>query len=202
MDRDQALFRLYGKYAPEGTILFKKGEPGEEMFLIQSGSIRVTEVRAGGREAKLPTTGDVLGEEAFFNRTLRTLRAEVVRDARLIQVNERNLEAVVRHGPEATLGMIEKLFELAAGARRDLDAWTMNYALRRAEPYLRQIAAGGIRSPDLAEQAGIDEADAQRLLNELERRGGLARAGETFNITDPGLFARAAQDLAAAGSTT
>ena len=34
---DQALFERFGRGATAGTVLFREGEPGQEMFVIQSG---------------------------------------------------------------------------------------------------------------------------------------------------------------------
>lgn len=200
MDHDQALFRLFGKYCPEGTIIANEGTPGDEMLLIRSGAVRVGGARQHERSGATLVAGEVLGEEAFFARAPRVLRAEAAQDTRLLQVNDRNLEAVVRHGPEEAFGMLQKLFALAAAARRDLDAWILTAVLRRAEPSLLAFGAAGFTGDELAEQTGLEAADAVRLLLALERTGGVVRTGPTFRIPDPERFARAAHALFAAGS--
>jgi CRP-like cAMP-binding protein len=111
VDRDQVLFRLFGKYCAEGTILSTEGAPGEEVYVIQSGAVRL----GAGRTPEATTVlgpGELLGEEAFFGRAPRAARAEAVQDTRLIQVNDRTLDAVVRHSPRTARRIIERLLIL------------------------------------------------------------------------------------------
>ena len=121
MDREPVLFRLFGKYCPEGTILYTEGSPGRELYVIQSGAVRLGAARPGGRPAALLGPGDLLGEESFFVQAARSNRAEVVQNARLIQVDDRTLGAVVRHGPQTARLIFEQLLTLAQSARSELD---------------------------------------------------------------------------------
>jgi CRP-like cAMP-binding protein len=121
VDREQVLFRLFGKYCPEGTILYTEGSPGQEMFVIQSGAVRLGSARPGGRPAALLGPGDLLGEGSFSGQAARSDRAEVVRDARLIQVNDRTLGAVVRHGPQTAHMIFRQFLTLAQNARSERD---------------------------------------------------------------------------------
>jgi len=121
VDREQVLFRLFGKYCPEGTILYTEGSPGQELYFIQSGAVRLGAARPEGRPAALLGPGDLLGEGSFFGRAARSDRAEVVRDARLIQVNDRNLSAVVRHNPRTAQLIFEQLLTLTKSASGELD---------------------------------------------------------------------------------
>ena len=121
MDREQVLFRLFGKFSPRGTILCTEGSPGQELYFIQSGAVRLGVARPEDEQAGLLGPGDLLGEGSFFVPTPRSTRAEVVQDARLIQVNDRTLGAVVRHGPRTALQIFEKLLALTRTARRELD---------------------------------------------------------------------------------
>jgi len=121
VDREQVLFRLFGKYCPEGTILYTEGSPGQELYVVQSGAVRLGAARPEGRSSSLLGPGDILGEGSFFGPAARPDRAEVVRDARLIQVNDRNLGAVVRHSPQTAHMIFERLLALTRNARNDLE---------------------------------------------------------------------------------
>ena len=199
MDREQVLFRLFGKYCPEGTILFTEGSPGQELYFIQSGAVRVGAVRpATGRPGCLGP-GDLLGEGSFFARAPRSTRAEVVQDTRLIQVSDRTLDAVVRHGPQTAQMIFEKLLALTGSARSELSLWTILRLLGRIAPNLTAAAAGDIFPADLAERSGMPEADVVLVLEEFRRRGCLSREGQRYRAADDALLRREIDRFATAG---
>lgn len=200
MDPEQVLFRLFGKYCPEGTILYTEGSPGEELYVIQSGAVRVGASRAAGGPPVQLGPGDLLGEEAFFGRTARAARAEVVKDARLIQVNDHTLEAVVRHGPHTAQRIAERLIALASGARGELASWTAGQVLRRIAPHLLAASGGAVEPADIAELSGLVEADVTLALDELQRRGCLVRAGSAYRVRDAPSLQREIDGLISAGA--
>jgi CRP-like cAMP-binding protein len=199
VDREQVLFRLFGKYCPEGTILATAGAPGDEVSFVQSGAVRLGEAHGPGSGAALLGPGDLLGAEAFFRRAPRTARAEAVRDTRLIQVNDRSLDAVVRHGPQTARQIAERLLAEADRARRELTDWTAAHILGRVASQLTAAADGSINAADLAERSGTVEADVGLVLEELARRGGLAREGAAYRAPDPGMLERTIDELLSRG---
>jgi len=199
VDREQVLFRLFGKYCPEGTILYTEGSPGQELYVIQTGAVRLGATRPGGGRSGLLGPGDLLGEGAFFVPTPRTNRAEVVQDARLLQVNDRTLDAVVRHGPETAYLIFEQLLALGRSARGELTLWTVEQLLRRIGSRLSEAAAG-IDPADIAEHAGLAESDVLLVLEELRRLGCLIREGERYRAPDTALLQREIARITAAGT--
>ena len=199
MDREQVLFRLFGKYCPEGTILSTEGSPGQELYFIQSGAVRLGAARPEGGSAALLGPGDLLGEGSFFGQAARSDRAEVVRDARLIQVNDRTIGAVVRHGPRTAHMIFEQLLTLTRSARSELDLRTIERLLRRVAPNLTEAARGGIVPADLAERSGLAESDVLLVLEELRKRGGLVREGPNYCAPDAALLQREIDGFTPAG---
>jgi CRP-like cAMP-binding protein len=200
VDREQVLFRLFGKYCPGGTILATEGSPGQELYVIQSGAVRLGAARPEGGGAGLLGPGDLFGEGSFFTPAPRSTRAEVVQDARLILVNDRTLEAVVRHGPQTAHMIFDKLLALTTSAGSELALWTVGQLLRRIAPNLTEAAAGGgIVAADLAEAAGLVEADVLLVLEELRRRGCLIREGSRYRAPDAAALRREIEGIATGG---
>jgi len=199
VDREQVLFRLFGKYCPEGTILATEGSPGQELSVIQSGSVRLGAVRPDGGRPELLGPGDLLGGGALFIRSLRSARAEVVQDVRLIQVNDRTLDAVVRHGPQTALRIFEQFLAFTRGVGDELALWTIEQLLQRIGPNLSETAGRDIVPADLAERSGLVESDVMLVLEELRQRGCLIREGPGYRAPDPGLLQRTIDGLSCAG---
>lgn len=194
MDREQVLFRLFGKFCPAGTILYTEGAPGEELYLVQSGAVRVGSAAGGTDEERGP--GRILGEEAFFGRTPRAGRAEVVRDSRLLLVSDRTLDAVARQGPEVARTVAEGLLELAGDAAQRLDAWMLGRLALRAEPHLH--AAVPLSADDLAELTGLAARDARTVLEALAERGGVVRESGGYRAAEAAALEQAVLALSAA----
>ncbi len=190
MDREQVLFRLFGKYCPEGTILYTEGSPGQELYVIQSGAVRLGAARPDDPQAGLLGPGDLLGEGAFFVRAPRPTRAEVVQDARLIQVNDSTLEAVVRHGPQTARALFQQLLELDRRAGEELTAWTIGQLLHRIAPNLTAAGGGAMLPADLAEHSGLSVSEVVLVLEELREHGCLLREGSRYRAADPVLLQR------------
>ena len=202
MEREQVLFRLFGKYCPEGTILYTEGSPGEEVYVIQSGAVRLGAARPEGGPSVLLGPGDLLGEESFFGPAARSERAEVVRDARLIQVNDRTIGTVARHGPRTAQGIFERLLTLARRARSELDLRNVERLLHRVAPNLTEAARGGIVPADLAERSGLAESDVLLVLEELLTRGCLVREGPNYHAPDAAVLQREIDGFTTAGERT
>ena len=188
MEREQVLFRLFGKFCPEGTILYTEGSPGQEAFVIQSGAVRLG--------AALLGPGDLLGEESFFVKAPRASRAEVVQDTRLIQVNDATLDAVVRHGPQTARGLFDQLLALTRRARNEATLWTVEQLLNRLAPALMEAAGAGVLPADLAEGSDVPAADVLLVLEELRLRGCLVCEGARYRAPDIAALQREIDRLA------
>lgn len=197
MDREQVLFRLFGKFFPEGTILYTEGSPGDEIFIVQSGAVRLGPARTGAPGGEVAGPGKILGEEAFFTHAQRRQSAVVSEESRLLQLNNKSLEALVRHSPETALLLVERFIGMAGPALQALESLSVGHLARRAEQFLLAAATRPVGAQDLAEQTGFGEAEARRLLAELERLGVLERVGESFRTPDRDLLQRTLHALAA-----
>jgi len=63
-DLKLVISRASVRAAPKGAFLFQQGEPAGEIFLLESGRVRLSEITAGGREllVRFVQPGEVLGD--------------------------------------------------------------------------------------------------------------------------------------------
>jgi CRP-like cAMP-binding protein len=106
---DQDLNRLAGfcemREMAEGTTVFIENMPGESLFLIKKGTIRISRMFAEGDEMTLIVLGpeDIFGEMAVIDGLPRAATARVAEDAELISLNKSSLEKLC--DDDATLGL-------------------------------------------------------------------------------------------------
>ena len=180
-----SLFIRFGRDFKAGDVLFREGETGEEMYVIQSGLVQVLK-RIGADERALATLGrgEFLGEMAILNGKPRTATAVVLEDARCLVLDGRTLESMITKNPEIAMRLIKKL------ARRLDNADEMIQILMNPDPKARVMLGlkryaetvgepipedkgGGIRvntsAVDLAREVGTDEDHVIDVLSRLTR---------------------------------
>jgi len=186
-----SLFPRFGREYRAGDVLFREGEKGELMFVVQTGLVRISK-QLQGMDRTLATfgRGEFLGEMAILNEKPRTATATVVEDARLLVIDAKTLETMISNSHEIALRLIKKLALRLDAADEfvqillnpDPEARAM-LALRRHAESL--IAAGEgtelgvmlhVTPGQLAAEVGTAEAQVHDVLRRLSR---LEIAGES-----------------------
>jgi CRP-like cAMP-binding protein len=112
---DDALNRLasysHTKTVGAGTTIFEKGDPGTSLFAVLSGTVRISNQSADGKDAVLNmiTTGGICGEIALLDGQPRTADACAVTDCELMFIDRRDFVPLVTQNPEIALKLIEIL---------------------------------------------------------------------------------------------
>jgi len=175
------LFPRFGREFRAGEVLFREGEHGEEMFVIQSGVVRITK-HVGGEERPLATLGrgEFIGEMAILNEKPRTATATVVEDARLLVIGGRTLELMISNNAEIALRLIKKLARRLDSADElvqillnpDPEARVMLGLKRHAEAFGEETPTGirvHLSARDLAQEVGTDVKQVDDVLCRLTR---------------------------------
>lgn len=190
-ERERALFKMFGRYCPRGTILFNEHDPGEEMYVVQSGSVRISS--ASGEEAVL-SAGDILGGESLAEGAPRRVRAEAAEDSRLLVVDSRNIESIVRNGPLLTAAVMGRLMEQIDDSWRKMRSWKSGYMLGKIEALFRDAEGGGDWSvTEVSGRTRIDDVDVSRILAWLVEEGALVKEGDSYRLLDAALFGKLAE---------
>jgi len=99
MEDEEKNFGYEKKLIP-GDVIFKEGEPGNEMYLIKSGSVKITK-RIGGKEKVLAVLkeGDFFGEMSVLDGSFRSASAAAEEETKLIIVDRDAFLAQARENP-------------------------------------------------------------------------------------------------------
>lgn len=89
MSTQSGIFEKYGRVFLEGQRIFSEGEIGAEMFIIQSGKVRISK-QSGNVETTLVVLddGDFFGEMAVIDKGPRSATATAVSETRCIVLDE------------------------------------------------------------------------------------------------------------------
>jgi len=103
--------RLSDKIVPQNTRLFKQGDKGDAMYLIESGRVRISIRDDDDQEVTLAelAQGDFFGEMAIIDGRQRSADAKVIEDARFAILSRESFLSFVRSNPDVALEMLSAL---------------------------------------------------------------------------------------------
>src|ERR1700733_13556122 len=95
------LFPRFGRVFRAGGVLFREGEKGDVMFVVQTGVVRISKL-IQGQDRTIATfgRGEFIGEMAILNEKPRTATATIVEDAELLRIDAKTLETMIANSSE------------------------------------------------------------------------------------------------------
>jgi uncharacterized membrane protein len=103
---------------PEGHTLFQAGDPGDSLFIVQSGEIELFIKDTAGQKIVLTTSeaGDMFGELAMLDTGPRTATAVALTESVVLVLDRGDLVLLFQRQPEAALHMLAALSGLTRKA--------------------------------------------------------------------------------------
>ncbi|SIQ38369.1 Cyclic nucleotide-binding domain-containing protein [Alkalispirochaeta americana] len=120
---DNPLFERYGKTVEDGAVLFRENEPGETMYIIQSGEVRIMRT-INGKEHVLACLGkgDFFGEMAIVSQTPRTATAIAVGTTELLSFDRPGFEAMIGKNTKIAMRVIDTLCRRLQNANQQMQS--------------------------------------------------------------------------------
>lgn len=89
--------------AEPGHVLFREGEPGDEMYVVLHGDIEVLKKSKGGKDSCVAVLGprDWFGDMSIVDVQPRSATVRALSPARLLRVGASDLEALYRYDVKA-----------------------------------------------------------------------------------------------------
>jgi len=196
------LFEKYGQVLEAGKILFKEGDIGNTMYIIQKGKIKITK-RIGDVDKILIVLqkGDFFGEMAIITQVPRTATATAVDDCELLCFNRKGFISMISKNSNIAMNIIEKLclrLEKADNQIRDLTKRDTKSLVISVLNDLRKAARSSGTSLEttkmnyfdavrqIAGQIGATQKEVEDELERLSSTGLLKIEGNNLEITNVG----------------
>ncbi len=206
-DTDGQVRSAHQRALVPGEVVFDEGEPGDELFVVQSGEIELTRRGFGGpRRIARFRAGDFFGEISALEGTRRSARAVAVGPACVLRLDRATLEAMCVSEPEIALRLIRGLAQRLLDAEHRLAQVDADEVLR---PLVRALlgaaqpdARHGSRIPltlrEIAQAAGLTLLEAHRALQQLFEQGVLQLLDDCLVAADLGRLFQPAEAGSAA----
>lgn len=104
------LFEKYKVNVSKGQLIFLEGDLGNEMFIIQTGKVRIFKNIDGfDQTLTILEKGDFFGEMSVLEGLPRSASAEAEEDCELIKINSANFVAMIKSNVEIAIRIMRKL---------------------------------------------------------------------------------------------
>jgi CRP-like cAMP-binding protein len=177
---DDELFQRFGEEFPRGTVLFREGDPGKEMYVVQAGRVTISK-RVGDVEKPLTTLGpgEFLGEMSILNNRPRSATATCADECKLLVIDAKTFEAMIRGNAEIAIRLIKKLADRLQETNEQIATLLFHDASSRVVHFLATAAERAASGPaghhveltpaELADWLGLKPDQVDAVLQKLIR---------------------------------
>lgn len=196
------LFARFGRTFDPGAVLFREDEPGDTMFVIQQGQVRITKTgREGPKTLAVLGPGEFFGEMAILNSKPRTATAEALTPLRVLEIDAKMFSQMIVSNTEIAVRLITKLARRLDSANelievlmhRDPKARVILGLSRQAEMVGEQQEDGSVLVPiqraELAAEIGLTEEETDEVVKRLSRLKIVAATEHGYVVSDVGRLA-------------
>ncbi|MBF0561156.1 MAG: cyclic nucleotide-binding domain-containing protein [Alphaproteobacteria bacterium] len=174
------------RWLPRNTLLFVQGDMANSFFVVLDGRVKLIKTTESGTESivEIFTPGQSFGEAAMFASRRFPLGAEVLADARLIQIPAEPFLAELARSPELSLKLLASLSRHYRRLMQHLSELKLNSPSQRLGSYLLSLtdATDGatvihlpIDKGAVASHVGITPESLSRALARLRDNGVICR---------------------------
>ncbi len=197
-----------------GEVIFAQGDPGDRVYIIVSGKVKISLRGPGDRENLRAIMGptDVFGELAVFDPGPRTCTATAITDVRAVWVSRATLQAWMTQRPVIAEQLLQALTQRLQRTEGQLvEMVSSDVAARVARQLLLLARRFGTREGDalrvahelsqdeMAQLVGADRVSVNKALRDFTSRGWIMLEGKGVLILDPSALAGRAAAGTASG---
>ena len=202
------LLERFARDFAAGTVLFEEGQPGDFMYVVQRGEVEIRrQVGETERVIAVLPTGEFFGEMAILNGRPRSATAVVKVPSRLLVIEGKTFEAMLRARPEIAMRIIKSLGARLENANQHIELLLLPTPNHRVVQCLRhmadeqlELAGGGTNTsnpgtailvpkgvPDIALRVGLPVHEVSDVLDRL-RAARLVLLAEDAGIEGEGFI--------------
>jgi CRP/FNR family transcriptional regulator, cyclic AMP receptor protein len=193
---------------PRRRRVFVEGQPGDELYIILAGKVKIHYGTADGRETLLAVLGpaDMFGELALFDPGPRTSTVTAVTEVHAVTMDRRALRSWIAERPE----IAERLLRVLARRLRRTDDTLCDLIFtdvpgRVAKQLLDLATRFGtpdgdalrvdhdLNQQELAQLAGSSRETVNKVLSDFAQRGWIRLQRKTIFIDEPAQLTRRAR---------
>ncbi len=204
-DLDVIMHMTVRRTYPKNTMIVIEEDQGDMLYIIESGSVKITRLDDEGREVILAILGsaEFFGEMALLDGQGRSANVMAIEDAVLFTLHRRDFLDVLGRFPTISIQLLREMTLRLRKSDQQIKSLSLSDAEHRIGIAIHRFAEDmGIfkmgqvvinRLPyqqDIANMSGTSRETVSRMLKNLEQKGLVVREGRRLIIHDYAGFTR------------
>jgi len=182
------------RYARNTTIV-EEGLPGDYMYVIREGRVKVTKLSDEGREKILNflDEGGFFGEMALLDRAPRIASVKTLKPVRLLALSRTDFLNALRTSPDLAMAVIQELVRRLREVDEQASSLSFQRVKERTKGLLRRLAQESADDPErrttaalthqqIADMIGTSRETVTRVVKELKQDGWLHQDGKRYVV--------------------
>jgi CRP-like cAMP-binding protein len=189
--------RVWQKPVEAGSVIVSQEEPGDQLFVIGQGKVKVVLYGETGREIILSILrdGDFFGEMSLLDRQPRSANVVAVEDTQLLGLDREAFQTHLTAHPTTALGILAEMSRRLRHADEVIGNLALLDVYARVARTIRDLAQkqgepvdGGLlikerpTQQEIAGLIGTSRETVSRALNDFTRRGLLEMSGKQILV--------------------
>ena len=190
---------------PKNSMIILEEEMGDVVFIVMSGTVKITRVNDEGKEVILAMlgSGEVFGEMAILDGESRSANALSQENCEVITINREDFLSLLKTNNKVSLNLMTEFAIRLRKSDQQIEALSLDDAEHRIGVSILNLAEelGVIRQgavtvenlpyqQDIANMAGTSRETVSRVMKTFEDRGLITKTGHKLSIPDYAFFKR------------
>jgi len=180
---------------PKHKTIVEEGAPGDYMYIIVEGRVKVTKLSGDGREKilELLDVGDFFGEMSLFDEAPRSASVKGLSDVRILALARKDFLRLLARSPDLALSVIQELTRRLRQVDEQASSLSFQRVKERTMGLLVRLAReeqgqeGRRRTPvlthqQIADMIGTSRETVTRAIKGLKADGWLEQDGKHYLV--------------------
>jgi CRP/FNR family cyclic AMP-dependent transcriptional regulator len=195
-DLEQIASHLIERRYPRNTTIVEEGLPGDYMYIIREGRVKVTKLSEDGREKILAffEPGHFVGDMALLDRAPRSASVKALTPVRVLALSRADFTGLIRKSPDLAIAVIRELSGRLRAVNDQASALSFQRVKDRTKGLLVRLAkeeatdAQHLMTPALthqqiADMIGTSRETVTRVIKDLKTSGWLGQDGKRYVVS-------------------
>ena len=194
-DLEELAQHLIERRFPKNTTVVEEGLPGDYMYVIRKGRVKVTKSSEDGREKIMNflEAGAFFGDMALLGDETRSASVKTLEDSILLALSRRDFIDLLRQSPDLSLAVIAELANRLRETNEQARSLSFQGVEERTRNLFERIARSEAARPgvrvtpalthqQIADMVGTSRETVTRAIKQLKAAGWLAQDGKRYLI--------------------
>src|SRR5882672_10464851 len=164
-------------------VIYLPGDPGQAVFFVNGGRVKISKVTRDGKELTLAYRGpgEIFGELVMIDGGPREEMAEAMENALITEIDRAEFEKIVQK--EGVIGF--RLTKIVAQRRRDVENKIEQLIFKDVDDSRGTLVSLKITHQEMANLIGSTRETVSLTLSQFKRKGLIQTEGRKVILADP-----------------